>query len=180
MFAVSLLSLFGYHIYLISQNRTTLEAFRPPFFRSGSADRKGFFLGKGNNFREVLGDRPMLWFVPVFTSLGDGLTFPRQGMDEEEGYSDGYESDLNSTPHGIHRQLNRRFQSLNTNANEETSDLSDDDADENVLLLPPKNSFKSWQESEVAETSPDSLADVRFSDYSNSKGHNGTVHKNQS
>ena len=143
-------------------------------------DWKGFFLGKGNNFREVLGDRPMLWFVPVFTSLGDGLTFPRQGMDEEEGYSDGYESDLNSTPHGIHRQLNRRFQSLNTNANEETSDLSDDDADENVLLLPPKNNFKSWQESEVAETSPDSLADVRFSDYSNSKGHNGTVHKNQS
>jgi len=190
MFAVSLLSLFGYHIYLISQNRTTLEAFRPPFFRSGSADRKGFFLGKGNNFREVLGDRPMLWFVPVFTSLGDGLTFPRQGMDEEEGYSDGYESDLNNRgDHGIHRQLNRRFQSLNTNAEETSDDPSD--ADENVLLLPPKNnsSFKSWQEnerSEVAETSPDSLADVRFSDYSSKFGNggaagNGTVqHMNQS
>ena len=28
MFAISLCSLFSYHIYLISQNRTTLEAFR--------------------------------------------------------------------------------------------------------------------------------------------------------
>ena len=113
-------------------------------------------------------------------------------MDEEEGYSDGYESDLNNRgDHGIHRQLNRRFQSLNTNAEETSDDPSD--ADENVLLLPPKNnsSFKSWQEneqrSEVAETSPDSLADVRFSDYSSKFGNggaaagNGTVqHMNQS
>ena len=55
MFAISLLSLFGYHVYLISQNRTTLEAFRPPVFTHGGSNRKGFFLGKINNFREVLG-----------------------------------------------------------------------------------------------------------------------------
>ena len=86
MFAISLLSLFGYHIYLISQNRTTLEAFRPPMFSHGGSNRKGFFLGKVNNFREVLGDQPSLWFVPVFSSLGDGLTFPRQcQINEEEG-----------------------------------------------------------------------------------------------
>ena len=91
MFALSLFSLFSYHIYLISQNRTTLEAFRPPVFRHGGSDRRGFYLGKLNHFREVLGDQPLLWFVPVFSSLGDGLTYPRQCMDEEEGgcYSDG-------------------------------------------------------------------------------------------
>ena len=186
MFAVSLLSLFGYHIYLISQNRTTLEAFRPPFFRSGGSDRKGFFLGKGNNFREVLGDRPALWFVPVFTSLGDGLTYPRQGgMDEEEGYSDGYESGDHHAGM-IHRQLNRRFQSLNTHEHGSSDEQSDVDDDENVLLLPPKKP-RSWQEneqqrSEQAETSPDSLADdVRFSDYSTSKfsSSNGGAHLNQ-
>ena len=189
MFAISLMSLFGYHIYLISQNRTTLEAFRPPYFRSGGSDRKGFFLGKSNNFREVLGDRPILWFVPVFTSLGDGLTYPRQGMDEEEGYSDGYESEDPGFHRGLNhenqsnfrsQQINRRFQSLTTEETDE--DLDDSEADENVQLL-PKTSSKMWQETETnmhAETSPDSLADVRFSDYSNSKGTNGTVHKNQS
>ena len=70
MFAISLLSLFGYHVYLISQNRTTLEAFRPPVFTHGGSNRKGFFLGKINNFREVLGDQPALWFVPIFTRYG--------------------------------------------------------------------------------------------------------------
>ena len=94
MFAISLLSLFGYHIYLISQNRTTLEAFRPPIFQHGGSNRKGFFLGNLNNFREVLGDQPALWFVPVFSSLGEGLTFPRQcQINEEDGFSDGYESE---------------------------------------------------------------------------------------
>ena len=188
------MSLFGYHIYLISQNRTTLEAFRPPYFRSGGSDRKGFFLGKSNNFREVLGDRPILWFIPVFSSLGDGLTYPRVNpMDEEEGYSDGYESDLGPPgPNGhfgqlqnqnnFRQQINRRFQSLTT---EETDEDLDSEADENVQLLPTKNggtgnSAKMWQETETAhaETSPDSLADVRFSDYS--KFNNGGTHLNQS
>ena len=45
---------------------------------------KGFYLGKCNNFREVLGDQPLLWFVPVFSSLGDGLTFPRQCQLDED------------------------------------------------------------------------------------------------
>lgn len=101
MFAISLFSLFSYHIYLISQNRTTLEAFRPPIFRHGGSDRKGFFLGKINNFREVLGDQALLWFVPVFTSLGDGLTYPRHcHLDEEEGGAGGGESEFSEDEDG--------------------------------------------------------------------------------
>jgi hypothetical protein len=33
MFSISLCSLLGYHIHLLLNNRTTLEAFRAPVFR---------------------------------------------------------------------------------------------------------------------------------------------------
>jgi hypothetical protein len=66
MFGVSLVSLFCYHCYLVSENRTTLEAFRPPIFRSGP-DKRGFSLGRYNNFQEVFGDNPRTWFIPVKT-----------------------------------------------------------------------------------------------------------------
>ncbi|XP_059051661.1 palmitoyltransferase ZDHHC15B-like isoform X1 [Achroia grisella] len=75
MFAISLGSLFGYHCYLVANNRTTLEAFRAPMFRSG-ADKNGFSMGAYNNFKEVFGISPNLWMLPVFTSLGDGCEFP--------------------------------------------------------------------------------------------------------
>ncbi|RZB41737.1 palmitoyltransferase ZDHHC15 [Asbolus verrucosus] len=82
MFGVSLVSLFCYHCYLVSENRTTLEAFRPPIFRSGP-DKRGFSLGRYNNFQEVFGDNPKTWFIPIKTSLGDGATFPQRHMEED-------------------------------------------------------------------------------------------------
>uniref|UniRef100_A0A182FLA1 Palmitoyltransferase n=1 Tax=Anopheles albimanus TaxID=7167 RepID=A0A182FLA1_ANOAL len=78
MFAISLVSLFGYHCYLVLLNRTTLESFRTPIFRYGGPDKNGFSLGKASNFQEVFGDDRRLWFVPVHTSLGDGMLFPTQ------------------------------------------------------------------------------------------------------
>lgn len=166
MFAISLCSLFSYHIYLISQNRTTLEAFRPPVFRHGGSDRRGFYLGKCNNFREVLGDQPLLWFVPVFSSLGDGLTFPRQCQLDEDAELGG--SGLTeSREYMNNRPQNRRFQTSVI----DSDDFSDEDEDEADLLLPPGksrentvgngNARKPWQEHDDslhAETSPDSLA----------------------
>lgn len=74
MFAISLVSLFAYHCYLVTLNRTTLEAFRAPIFQSGP-DKNGFHLGRYNNFREVFGDRPISWFLPISTSVGDGLVY---------------------------------------------------------------------------------------------------------
>uniref|UniRef100_A0A8C4RGI1 Palmitoyltransferase n=1 Tax=Erpetoichthys calabaricus TaxID=27687 RepID=A0A8C4RGI1_ERPCA len=75
MFSVSLSSLFGYHCWLVSKNRSTLEAFRAPAFRHG-ADKSGFSLGFSKNLRQVFGDEKKYWFLPVFTSLGDGCSFP--------------------------------------------------------------------------------------------------------
>ncbi|XP_033871610.1 palmitoyltransferase ZDHHC2 isoform X1 [Acipenser ruthenus] len=75
MFSISLASLFGYHCWLVSKNRSTLEAFRAPAFRHG-ADKNGFSLGFGKNLRQVFGDEKKYWFLPVFSSLGDGCSFP--------------------------------------------------------------------------------------------------------
>ncbi|XP_030065791.1 palmitoyltransferase ZDHHC15 [Microcaecilia unicolor] len=75
MFFVSLLFLFGYHCWLVSRNRSTLEAFSPPVFQSGP-DKNGFHLGFRRNIRQVFGEDKMLWLIPVESSLGDGHSFP--------------------------------------------------------------------------------------------------------
>jgi len=75
MFCISVSSLFWYHVYLVLQNRSTLEQFRAPYFATGP-DEAGWSLGKRNNFQEVFGDRVLYWFLPIETTIGDGLTFP--------------------------------------------------------------------------------------------------------
>ena len=75
MFCISVSSLFWYHVYLVLHNRSTLEQFRAPYYANGP-DENGWSLGKRNNFQEVFGDRALFWFLPIQTSVGDGLTFP--------------------------------------------------------------------------------------------------------
>uniref|UniRef100_A0A7M5TWS2 Palmitoyltransferase n=1 Tax=Clytia hemisphaerica TaxID=252671 RepID=A0A7M5TWS2_9CNID len=75
MFSISLWSLFGFHIYLLLSNRTTLESFRGPIFQHGP-DKNGFNLGRSNNFRQVFGNNKWKWFLPIFTTPGEGVEFP--------------------------------------------------------------------------------------------------------
>lgn len=82
MFAISLMSLFGYHCFLVSRNRSTLEAFQTPIF-AGGPDKNGFNLGCRRNFLEIFGDDRHLWLLPKFTSHGNGLTFPVRTVDED-------------------------------------------------------------------------------------------------
>lgn len=73
----------GYHIHLVLHNRTTLEAFRSPTFRRGP-DKEGFSLGKRGNISEVFGDTWWKMALPIFSSFGDGLTFPQRFTEDPE------------------------------------------------------------------------------------------------
>ncbi|KAL4657368.1 putative palmitoyltransferase ZDHHC20 isoform X1 [Arapaima gigas] len=75
MFFISILSLFSYHLWLVAKNRSTIEAFRAPVFRNGP-DKNGFSLGYSKNLSQVFGDQKKFWLLPVYSSLGDGHTFP--------------------------------------------------------------------------------------------------------
>lgn len=84
MFCISLWSLFGYHLYLTANNKTTLESFRVPIFYYGP-NKDGFSLGSTmKNAEQVLGLNRWYWFLPVFTSIGDGVNFPLLNQPEED------------------------------------------------------------------------------------------------
>lgn len=103
MFAVSLISLFFYHCYLVMHNRSTLEAFRAPIFRTGP-DKNGFSLGRYNNFLEVFGENPKTWFLPVYTSLGDGVVYPVQSQHQLSSYQSMDNTHTRSDQRVLHAQ----------------------------------------------------------------------------
>jgi len=88
LFCLSICSLFGYHIWLVLHNRTTLEQFRAPMFENNLSDPSGWSLGKINNLREVFGNNAFLWFFPVKTTIGDGLSYPCRNQEEIPSYQD--------------------------------------------------------------------------------------------
>jgi len=76
LFSMSISSLFGYHVWLVLHNRTTLEQFRAPMFANNVSDPSGWSLGKMNNLREVFGTSAWMWLIPVKSYLGDGISYP--------------------------------------------------------------------------------------------------------
>jgi palmitoyltransferase len=72
--ALNDLHLICFHCFLVLKNRTTIEHSKAPIFRNRD-DKNGFNLGKYKNFQEVFGDKKMIWFLPIYTSLGDGSSF---------------------------------------------------------------------------------------------------------
>ncbi|XP_071846578.1 palmitoyltransferase ZDHHC20-B-like isoform X2 [Apostichopus japonicus] len=83
MFAISVTILFCMHIRLSLVNQSTLESFRSPIFRHGP-DKEGFSRGSASgNFHDIFGSRKSHWFLPMFTSAGDGVNWPMQARDQD-------------------------------------------------------------------------------------------------
>ncbi|XP_005291847.1 palmitoyltransferase ZDHHC15 isoform X1 [Chrysemys picta bellii] len=106
MFFLSLMFLFGYHCWLISRNRSTLEAFSAPVFQNGP-DKNGFNLGFVKNLQQVFGEEKKLWLLPIVSGKGDGHSFPMRTLceaqnpllaNEEQWGDDG----LDEENHGYH------------------------------------------------------------------------------
>ncbi|XP_039038842.1 probable protein S-acyltransferase 15 [Hibiscus syriacus] len=80
--SVTLGTLLGWHIYLITHNMTTIEYYegiRAAWLakKSGLCYRHPFDLSVYKNITLVLGPKALKWFCPISTShLKDGVSFP--------------------------------------------------------------------------------------------------------
>ncbi|XP_038054998.1 palmitoyltransferase ZDHHC20-B-like isoform X2 [Patiria miniata] len=98
VFCLSVTVLLLVHVRLVANNWSTLESFRAPVFRHGP-DKEGFSRGSfSNNFKEIFGDQKRYWLLPIFTSKGDGVSYPVQARDQDsDRLLDGdVESDIGS------------------------------------------------------------------------------------
>ncbi|XP_031427274.1 palmitoyltransferase ZDHHC15A-like isoform X2 [Clupea harengus] len=66
MFAVTLSFLLGFHCWLVTKNKTTLEWLSAPFFPYGP-DRRAFDVGLKRNVLQVFGSQRKCWLLPVFS-----------------------------------------------------------------------------------------------------------------
>jgi len=83
VFGLGLAAFAGTHYYYAINNFTTIEVMEK---RSKRKDNM-FDMGTYENFKQVFGPNPWLWFVPVYTSVGNGLWFPQKLSSDEEGNS---------------------------------------------------------------------------------------------
>uniref|UniRef100_A0A8R1HQB5 Palmitoyltransferase n=3 Tax=Caenorhabditis japonica TaxID=281687 RepID=A0A8R1HQB5_CAEJA len=133
MFALSLSFLFFYHLYLTAKNRTTVESFRAPMI-DGKYAKDAFNHGIRANYREIFGSNALYWFLPIHSSLGDGVTFKKWTL----------EAALAQTQNGgssalRYRRLQQRDEAemqplYSENENEDEGD-DDDEVDLNVRIV---------------------------------------------
>lgn len=77
------IALASLHFYLIYHNRTTIEQIQYKDLKKEGRlndDWYGFKydLGLKENWKQVFGDNPWLWFIPKRNSKGNGVTFPKK------------------------------------------------------------------------------------------------------
>ncbi|ORX85493.1 zf-DHHC-domain-containing protein [Basidiobolus meristosporus CBS 931.73] len=81
LFSICLIGFTGFHTSMILNNVTTIETYQKHNYKieGESAAQKYvnlFDLGKRRNFMQVMGPKWQLWFIPVFNSIGDGISYP--------------------------------------------------------------------------------------------------------
>uniref|UniRef100_A0A0N5BHU2 Palmitoyltransferase n=1 Tax=Strongyloides papillosus TaxID=174720 RepID=A0A0N5BHU2_STREA len=81
------LTMLLWHLTLVGRNLTTNESYRSPIFLFG-ADKKAYNISILHNYREVFGSKKLLWFIPVWTSKGDGFIFKQRKYDRREKNND--------------------------------------------------------------------------------------------
>jgi len=109
MFILGVLSLLCYHIYLLLNNRSTIESFRLPVFANGyDEDRKrGFGIGWRNNFVQVFGPQKRYWILPLYSSVGNGNSFPIADCEPESGcLLNGSKEQIDEDEEGVFHQSN--------------------------------------------------------------------------
>ena len=82
--AIALAGFFSAHVQLICENQTTIEASEknnPVRRRRGGigeakVEKNPFDVGSDRNFEQVFGPNEWLWFLPLFTTSGDGVHYP--------------------------------------------------------------------------------------------------------
>lgn len=98
---VTLAALLVFHCNLIRLNRTTMEhSYSIPVFVNGPA-KFGFHHGTYANFVDVFGEQTLLWFLPLNSAVGDGVTFPRNLLSESMSKyqsTDASQLSLSTTP----------------------------------------------------------------------------------
>lgn len=96
IFGLGLLLFAGQHYRLVFMNMTTIESLertRPISWSASTSTgnrremgivKQPYNLGWKNNFCQVFGASPFLWFLPIQNSVGDGISFPvrRQTPDD--------------------------------------------------------------------------------------------------
>jgi len=65
----------GFHMWLLKNNLTTVE-YRESKCSTGEDGQSKYDVGIIRNLQQVLGDNPLLWFVPVGRPASAGLNFP--------------------------------------------------------------------------------------------------------
>ena len=71
-----LLFFLSFHLWLISKNYTTIEYCEKNKKKVEKFEKSPYSLGVYGNFKQILGDNPFLWFIPVtFKSDCDGTSF---------------------------------------------------------------------------------------------------------
>jgi len=93
VFGIGMLAFAGAHYRMLMQNKSTLESF-DEYRIMDIRKKKGirtkyrhvYDVGYKTNFQQVFGRDMLLWFIPVFTSIGDGCDFPKANyfLEEEE------------------------------------------------------------------------------------------------
>ncbi|KAJ3431220.1 s-acyltransferase [Anaeramoeba flamelloides] len=73
LFCISTFSLLFTHINLIFQNMTTIEHYE---YNEAPELVNVYDLGKKQNWIQIFGNNKLLWFIPIYTTPGDGYSFP--------------------------------------------------------------------------------------------------------